>query len=187
MKMKMEIKTKTSTEKILTVMHVITWVLFIGLSIKTGAIIIAFFVSLFVNPVAAENLYLGLNLSGLFEFGKLHYITMVLFIICMSGLKTLMVYLLIKIFLKINFSFPFSNEVAMLIARISYVAFAIGAINLIAIYYSEFLIMRAVKMPELHQYLSSGGEFLFFGGIIFIVAQVFKRGIEIQSENELTV
>ena len=185
--MKVEIKTKTSTEKILIVMHVVTWVLFIGLCIKTGATIISFFVSLFVTPMGAENLYLGLNLSGLPEFGKLHYIAMALFVICISVLKAFMVYLLIKIFLKINFSFPFSNEVALLIARISYVAFAIGAINLMAISYGEWLIKQGSELTYWNQSLSGGGEFLFFGGIIFIVAQVFKRGIEIQSENELTV
>ncbi len=30
-------------------------------------------------------------------------------------------------------------------------------------------------------------EFLFMAGIIFIIALIFKRGVEIQSENELTI
>lgn len=185
---KMNIWMKTTrTEKILIVLHVISWVLFIGICIKTGAIIISFYVSLFINPMGAENLFLGLNLSGLFDFDIFHYVILVLFIISLSVLKAFMVYLLIRIFLKINLAFPFSNEVASLIAKISYVAFTIGLLNLTAIYYSEYLILRAVKLPELNQYLSSKAEYLFFAGIIFVIAQVFRRGIEIQSENELTV
>jgi hypothetical protein len=31
------------------------------------------------------------------------------------------------------------------------------------------------------------GDFLFLAGVVFIFAQMFKRGVEIQHENELTV
>jgi hypothetical protein len=31
-----------------------------------------------------------------------------------------------------------------------------------------------------------GSEFVFFGGVIFVISPVFKKGTEIQSENELT-
>ena len=43
-------------------------------------------------------------------------------------------------------------------------------------------------MPEV-QYLRLGGAdvWLFMGVILFVLAQMFKRGIEIQSENDLTV
>jgi hypothetical protein len=34
---------------------------------------------------------------------------------------------------------------------------------------------------------TSGDEYLFMAGIIYIISQVFKRGIEIQEENDLTV
>ncbi len=34
---------------------------------------------------------------------------------------------------------------------------------------------------------NSGDEYLFMAGIIYIISQVFKRGIEIQEENQLTV
>ena len=30
-------------------------------------------------------------------------------------------------------------------------------------------------------------EFMFMAGLVFIISQVFRRGVEIQSENELTV
>jgi len=31
------------------------------------------------------------------------------------------------------------------------------------------------------------GDFLFIAGIVYVFAQMFKPGVEIQSENELTV
>jgi hypothetical protein len=77
--------------------------------------------------------------------------------------------------------------VSLLISRISYVALGVGILTLTANGYSEWLINGGVALPTLQQYLGGGAEFLFFAGIIFFIAQVFKKGIEIQSENELTV
>jgi len=31
------------------------------------------------------------------------------------------------------------------------------------------------------------GEILFMAGLVFVIAQIFKRGVEMQAENELTV
>ena len=39
---------------------------------------------------------------------------------------------------------------------------------------------------ELHGNWISG-EFIFMVGLVFIISQVFKRGVEIQAENDLTV
>jgi hypothetical protein len=44
-----------------------------------------------------------------------------------------------------------------------------------------------VSFPDLQAYVGGAAEFLLLGGIIFMIAEVFKRGIEIQTENELTV
>ena len=43
-------------------------------------------------------------------------------------------------------------------------------------------------MPDI-QYLKFGGAdvWLFMGIILLVIAQIFKRGVEIQSENELTI
>jgi hypothetical protein len=52
------------TNQILQILKVASWIMFIGLCIKTGAMIISFFVSLFINPEGAKDLYMGMNLSG---------------------------------------------------------------------------------------------------------------------------
>ncbi len=178
---------KTETNGILKIMHVLTWIIFIGACVKTGAILYSFFVSLFINPVGAENLYMGLNLSSLYAYNIEYYVNVMSLIIFLSGLKAYVIYLVIKIFLKINFVQPFSADVSLLISRISHVALGIGILTLIANSYCKWLMKRTVTLPSLQDYLGSGSEFLLLAGIIFIIAQVFKRGIEIQSENELTV
>jgi len=44
----------------------------------------------------------------------------------------------------------------------------------------------AKTLPSMQEnYIS--GEFIFLAGVVFVIAQVFKKGVEIQTENELTV
>ncbi len=54
--------------------------------------------------------------------------------------------------------------------------------------YSEGLVNKGVKIPDL-QYLRLGGAdvWLFMGITLLIIAQIFKKGIELQNENDLTV
>ena len=110
---------KIETKQILTIIHILAWIIFIGVCLKTGAIlnsffISSFFISLFINPVAAENLHLGLNLSDLYHFNITHYTIIVTLIIFLSALKAYIFYLVIKIFSKINFVNPFNTEISVL-------------------------------------------------------------------------
>ena len=130
---------------------------------------------------------MGLDLSALYRFNTAHYVAIISYIIALSALKAYLFYLVIKIFLKINFVHPFSTDVSYLISKIGQVALGIGILTLVALGYVAWLTERGVVFPDMQQYLGGAGEFLLLGGIIFIIAQVFKRGIEIQSENELTV
>ena len=178
---------KSETKGILKALHVISWIIFIGLCIQTGAILYSFIVSLATNSAGAKNLHLGLDLSDLYAYDRWQYVTVVSYIICLSALKAYLFYLAIKIFLKINFIHPFSTAISLLISKIGKVAIGIGLLSLVAIGYTKWLMKKGVVFPDMHDYLGGAGEFLMLGAIIFIIAQIFKRGIEIQSENELTV
>ena len=104
-----------------------------------------------------------------------------------TGLKALIFHWLVKIFLKLNLINPFSREISRLISKIGYVALGVGLLTVIAEAFAKGLIEKGLNLPGISQNVEGGGEFLMFAGVIFIIAQVFKRGIEIQSENELTV
>ena len=171
------------TKQILSLMEVLSWIIFTGLCIKTGALLITSLISLFMNPEAAQNLYLGLDLSELYTSNIWYYINTLSFIIALSGLKTYLFYLVIKIFYKINMKQPFSSLMISLIEKISHIALGIGIIAIVAENYSKWLIHRGMVVFENWE----GQGFLFLAGIIFIIGLVFKRGIEIQSENELTI
>ena len=173
---------KTKTEKILDVLNVLTWIVFIGLLIQTGAILISYGISLF-NPEAAGNLYTGMDLSSLRESGILKYTCAVSLKIAILCLKAYSAYLVIKILTKINMSNPFNSEIAGLIEKVSYVILDILIITIIANEYSNWLSDNDLVLRGTRE----AGEFLFLAGVIFVFAQIFKKGVELQSENELTI
>jgi hypothetical protein len=101
-----------------------------------------------------------------------------------------MFYLIVKILhnKKLNMSQPFSKDMYRFVIKIAYLVLGIGLFSWKGVELAEWFSKQGVKMPTIQQ-LSLGGAdvWLFMSVTLFVIAQIFKRGIEIQSENELTV
>ena len=178
----MEIKAKTRTQQILTVMRILAWVAFVGFMIEAGAILVSYAISC-VNPEAARNLYKGINLYTLRQFNFWHYTLSVSFLVALSGMKSFVFFLAIKTLAKVNMMNPFKIEVAVIIQRIGYVLLGTWFVAMLKNAHTYWLLKQT---GELHgDWVAT--EFVFMAGLVFIISQVFKRGVEIQSENELTV
>lgn len=162
--MNTEVKTNTRTKQILVVMHILTWIAFIGLCVQTGAILISYGVSR-VNGEGAKDLF------------------SVSFIAALSGMKAYVLYLVIKALSKVNLVTPFKIEVVRILEKMSYVLFGCWIISILNNAYAS----GSLKSIAIIQQGWSNEEFIFMAGIVFIISQVFKRGVEIQSENDLTV
>lgn len=172
-----------NTKQILQILKVISWIAFIGLCIKTGSMVVSFIVSLFIHTEGSRNLYMGLNLSALHQISLWHYVVMTGLIIILSGLKAYMFFWVIKIISGINVSNPFNEYTSRLILKLSGIALQIGITALITNIYAKWL----MKNTAAFSYDGGGTEFLYLAGILFVIAVIFKRGIEIQKENELTI
>ncbi|QMW00885.1 DUF2975 domain-containing protein [Spirosoma foliorum] len=172
----------TRTQQILSVMQILTWIAYIGLCIKTGAILISFGVS-FINPEAVKNLYKGLDLDHLRQMNITYYVSLVSFILAILMLKAHALFLTTTILSKISLANPFTMEVAQTLEKISYVLVSAWIVGSLSNAYTSWLLKRTGES------FSSGAtdELLFMAGLVFIISQVFKRGVEIQAENELTV
>lgn len=167
-------------------LNVISWVVFIGFCIQTGALIFNYIFSLF-RPVATQNLHLKLNLSAIYEQSLAIYSFLFSFIIALSALKAFVFYLVIKLFMKLNLVKPFSVEVEELISKISYFAFSIALISYISHQYAKGLIHKGFDVGVIERYWNDNGAYLMMAAILFIIAQIFRKGIELQNENDLTV
>jgi ABC-type antimicrobial peptide transport system permease subunit len=181
---------KIGSKQMLKILYVISWIIFIGVSIEAGAFISNAFLTLLLNPAAAKHLWQEVDLSSLHQFDPGYFFAEMLLMSIVAVLKAVLFYLIIKILhqKKLNIAQPFSNEVGRFVFRVSYLALGIGLFCWSGAKYTEWFVKQGVKMPDIQSLRFDGADvWLFMGVTLYVIAQVFKRGIEIQSENELTV
>jgi hypothetical protein len=180
---------KISTKLMLRLLYVIAWIIFIGVCIQAGSFIVNAVFAV-ANPGAVKYLWQEVDLSGLFNYDHGYFFVVTVIMSIVAVLKACLFYLIIKILhdKKLNMDQPFSKEAGRFIFNLSYVALLIGLFSLWGAKYAEWLVKHGAQMPAI-EYLRIGGAdvWLFMSVILFVIAQVFKRGIEIQTENELTV
>lgn len=172
----------TRTKQILNVMYVLTWIAFVGLMIETGAILVSYVVGC-INPGASKNLYRDLNLEELRAFSIWQFSWSVSFLFAVSGMKAYVSYLVITALSKVNMANPFTTEMVTILEKISYILLGIWIVAVLNNQQVEWLL----KQTDITSETLSADEFIFMAGLVFIISQVFKRGVEIQSENDLTV
>lgn len=178
----MKFKVQTKTEQILTVMKILAWVAFLGFTIQAGAYLISYAVSYF-NPAGAKNLYPEINLFELREHNFLKYSILIACWVVFTIMKANVWYRVARIISRIKIENPFTLEISHKLEKISYLLFSIWIMGYIGSAYAGWLGEMAENMHDKW----NAGEFFFIAGILFIVSQIFKRGVELQSENELTV
>jgi hypothetical protein len=181
----MEIKVKTRTAQILTVLNILAWVAFVGFAIEAGAILFSYVMTLF-SAEAARDFYNGLDLYELRQANFWEYTGVVSFKFAIPAMKAYASQLAIKVLSKVSLSNPFTLEVAKSLEKLSYVVLEIWVIAMVNNAYLKWGLKSIDELPNKYgNYVS--GEFIFMAGLVFVIAQIFKRGVEIQSENELTV
>ncbi|NEW83432.1 MAG: DUF2975 domain-containing protein [Mariniphaga sp.] len=177
---------KISTRQILKILYVISWIIFIGVCIEAGSFIFNAFFTLVLNPNNASYL----DLTSLYQFDPGYYLVELLLMSIVGVMRAFLFYLIIKILHdnKLNLAQPFNKELGRFIFHVSYLALAIGLFSSWGVNYTEWFVSQGVKMPDI-QHLRLGGAdvWLFMGVTLFVIGHIFKRGIEIQSENDLTI
>ncbi len=177
----------SKTTRILNILNILSWIIFTGLSIFAGAILFNVIFTLFINPEDAKTFQRGIDLASIYAVGKGFFAIVALLMAFAAALKAYMFYLIIKALKALDLVEPFSSRVGGYILRIAYVALFIGILSMAGITFTEWLTDQHIKLPEMHNYIGGGGVFLLMGIILFVIAQIFKKGIELQSENALTV
>lgn len=181
---------KISTKQILNFLNVISWFIFLGLCIETGGIIFNVIFTHFVNQDAAKHFWKEIDFSMLYNFDYGYFFVIVTLMSIVAIMKTLMFYQIVKTlnYKKLNLSEPFSNELRKVIITIAYIVLAIGLFSIWSINYTQWLISKNISMPEVIKMGFGGADvWLFMSIILFVIAQIFKRGIELQEESNLTI
>lgn len=173
-------------------LNVLAWIIFIGLCIETGGLIVNAILSLFINPMASSKFWGNRNLYELYQFNQSHFVTIVVLLIIVSMLKSIMFYVIVNLFhkKKLNLTNPFNEQLGRVLFNIGYLALGIGLFSWWGNNFSKWL--KTVGQNALTQTFENinfeGGDvWLFMAIILFIFGMIFKKGIELQSENDLTV
>ncbi|MDX6181703.1 DUF2975 domain-containing protein [Flavobacterium sp. Fl-77] len=167
-------------------LSIVAWMIFVGLCIEAGGLIVNFIFSLY-KPEFVANLYQKLDLSEMYERNKLAFFSMYSFILVIAILKAVLFYVVIILVSKIDLLKPFNNFVSRQISLISYFTLSIGLLSYIAQQSAKNLLHRGFVIDNLNQFWEDSEAFILMAAVIYVIATIFKKGIDIQNENELTV
>ncbi|MDB5196830.1 MAG: hypothetical protein JWP88_1201 [Flaviaesturariibacter sp.] len=179
------IMAKTNTY-IFTGLHIIAWLIFIGLSIEAGALIVNFIIHIY-KPEAVQNLYQKLDLTDMYNRSKMAFYGIYSFMLFISILKAYLFYRVVILMHKIDLSNPFSSFVSEQISKISYYTFSIGLLSYLARQTALNLQHHGFEIDKLNEFWADGQAFILMAAVIYIIAIIFKKGVELQNENDLTV
>lgn len=167
-------------------LKIVAWIIFVGLCVEAGGLIVNFIFSLY-NPEFVQNLYQKLDLSEMYKRSKWAYFGMYNFILIISMLKAVLFYVVIILVTKIDLSKPFNSFVSKQISRISYYTFSIGLLSYIARQTAKNLQHRGYVIDSLNEFWADSQAFIIMAAVIYVIAAIFSKGVEIQKENDLTV
>lgn len=165
---------------------IIAWLIFVALCIEACALLFNFIYSLF-NPVVLKNLYQKLDLSEMYNRSTAAYYSIYTFILVIAFLKAGLFYDVIKLVSKLDLNRPFSSFVSKQISLISYTTFAIGLISIVARQTANNLSHRGFDVNMLNDFWVDSQAYILMAGVVYAIATIFKRGIEIQNENDSTI
>lgn len=175
---------KTQTKTILEIIKYLALIGAIGFSIECGSQIVSLIVSFF-KPEIAEKFYkispkfFDLRGYDLTTFGFAMSLS-----IAFSATKAYFWYYVFDFLNKLSLQNPFTTEISNKIQKISYLLVELWVIAFVANSYLGYIGKKSGV--DLTHYFNHE-EYFFMAGIVYIIAQIFKRGVELQEENELTV
>ena len=165
---------------------IVAWLIFVGLGIEAGGLIVNFFFSLY-KPEFVQNLYQKLDLSEMYERSKRAFFSMYSFILVISIMKAVLFYVVSMLVSQIDLSKPFNSYVSRQISKISYYTLSIGLLSYIARESARYLQHDGYVIGTLNQFWADSQAFILMAAVIYVIATIFKKGVEIQNENDLTV
>lgn len=168
------------------VLSIVAWIIFVGLCIDAGGLIVNFIFS-FSKPELVKNLYQKLDLSEMYNRSRWAFYSMYSFILVISVLKASLFYIVIRLLSKLDLSKPFNSFVSEQITQISYYTLSIGLLSYIARETANNLQNRGYEIDQLNQFWVDSQAFILMAAVVYVIATIFKKGLEIQNENDLTV
>lgn len=181
---------KLTSNFILEILKILFWVFTIILCITISILTLIFFTTIFgINIGDLKEMKINITffdgkIKDIQSLPKMKLIFILPYSIISGILQLLFFLTIIKVLKKLKLNRPFSMEIYLLISRIAQLALLIGGLSFIVNLINEliggnFLISLNLDNKDF--------QFFLAAGVIYIIAQVYKRAVEIQTENDLTI
>jgi hypothetical protein len=169
------------TDKILMILRVLAWVILVGYAINFASQLFTFGWKVFhpetfgssdaTNPRSAQD-------------ALLIYIRVMSFILILSGMYVYLWYSVTGLLSGINLNNPFTAEVAKKMEGIAYILFNLWVVSMIGHQVNKRI---SLDIDASYDVAQVSTEFLLIAGIVYIISQVYKHGVALQQEQDLTI
>lgn len=176
-----------STKNITQFLKVIAWVIFIGACIKAGALLVNICIAEWVQPLAAANLYDGLNLQPLLHYNILYYWQIASSLLFVFVLQAIFGWHLIQLAQVFQIDQPFTQPVAKCITKLGQTALVLSVAALLTNGMAKWLDKFVPVLATVKAHNPASAELIVLAAVLFVVSYIFRRGIALQQENDLTV
>ena len=167
-------------------LKIVAWIIFVGLSVEAGGLIVNFIFSVF-NPDVVDKLYQTLDLSAMYARSPWTFYGMYSFMLSIAILKAVLFYVVVMLVTKIDIERPFNQYVSKQISLISYFTFSIGLLSYIARETARNLQHKGYAIDALDPFWDDSQAFILMAAVIYVIATIFSKGVEFQEELEETV
>lgn len=181
---------KITTTMMLKILYILSWVIFVGLCIDAGGFLSNTIYTLAVNSDLASHFWNKLDFSDLYNYDSGQFFAVTTYINIVAILKCILFYSIIKVLhdKHLNMKQPFNRAIGRFISMMAYITLAIGLFSSWGKNYVHWLETKNIKIPDVEFLKIDGdGVWFFMGIVLLVIAQIFKKGIELQEENELTI
>lgn len=182
---------RITSKQILGVLHVFSWIIFAGLCVEAGGVLVNTAITACINPAGVRNFWQGREfLTALLQWDYGYFLVITGLMIIVAVLKSLLFYQIIKLFTekKMALSQPFNSVLVRGMSLCCWMALGIGLFAHAGQEYVRWLTPMVGTEAALEaMHLDGADVWLFMAVVLMLITQVIKRGVAMQAENELTI
>jgi len=177
------------TKSFIFLLTILSWIIFTGLCIVAGSFIVNISLAVF-QPEWMAYTWKEADFTALYTFDRGYFFAQMSLITIATVLKAFLFFMILQLLndKKMKIQRPFHQRVATLISKASFITLLISIFSYWGVKYSEWLTKKGIALPSVEQMELGGADvWMFMCVVLVVIAQVFKKGIELQNENDLTV
>ena len=80
----------TKKDYLLIVLHILSWIIFVGLCVEAGGFLFNTLYTIFYNPAGAARFWMKSDLSSLYAFDQGQFVTLTVLMVIAAVLKAIM-------------------------------------------------------------------------------------------------